>query len=135
MAIVDHPHPSPSHAERLAETRRLLDLAAASADASDRRTALREVAALNADDALAVVGALYRQQHGEEAESQRSTEQAVLVFALEAYVDAVLALDPSSDADVLPQVLPALRDAVVRFNRSLVACHPAPGIGERSGLR
>lgn len=120
----------PVHAERLAETRALLDVAAGANDAEQRRTALREVAALNADDALAIVVALSHQLPAGEPE-----EPALLAFALEAYVDAVLTLDPGSDLDVLPQVLPALRDAVVRFNRSLVACHTAPGIGERSGLR
>jgi hypothetical protein len=119
-----------THAERLAATRDLLDAAAGAVDAAQRRVALEEVAALNADDALAIAITLSRQQQLDETD-----EPALLAYALEAYVDAVLTLDPTPDIDVLPQVLPALRDAVVRFNRSLIACHAAPGIGERSGLR
>ncbi|WP_157417332.1 hypothetical protein [Nocardioides sp. Iso805N] len=130
MAVVGSTHGDLSHAERLDATRSLLDLAAATLDPDLRRTVLGEVAALNAEDALAIVTALHRHQH-----PQAADDPALLTFALEAYVDAVLALDPCPELDVLPRVMPALREAVIQFNRDLVARHDAPGVGGRSGLR
>ena len=116
--------------QRLDATRKLLDAAAACADPEKRRATLREVAALNADDALTIVSALYHHQQPDAIE-----ESALLSLALDAYVDAVLALDPRSSRDVLAQVAPTLRDAVARFNRDLVRRRAAPGIGGRSTLR
>lgn len=123
-----------THSERLAETRRLLNAAATTQDPDQRRSALTEVAALHADDALALVRTLYRRRQPDSADQQES-ESALLAYALEAYVDAVLALDPTTEGDVLPQVLPAVRDAVVRFSRQQVTADAGPGVGVRSRLR
>ncbi|WGL51036.1 hypothetical protein P5P86_13800 [Nocardioides sp. BP30] len=130
MAVAAPPYRDLTHAQRLDASRGLLDVASATLDPALRRVVLREVAALNAEDALAVVKVLYRRQR-----STPIDEPGLLAVALEVYVDAVLALDPSLDGDVLPRVLPALRAAVTRFNRALVARHNAPGVGGRSGLR
>lgn len=130
MAVVGSTHDDLSHAQRLDATRGLLHLAAGTPDPELRRRVLSQVAALNAEDALAIATALHRHQH-----PQATDDPALVAFALEAYVDAVLALDPRPDLDVLPQIMPALREAVVHFNRDLVDRHDAPGVGGRSGLR
>lgn len=130
MAVANDPPHDLSRAERIVATRLLLDSAASSSDADVRRTSLAEVAALNADDALKIVSVLYRHQQPEAIE-----EPALLVLALDAYTDAVLALDPQGSPDVITQVTPTLLDTVTRFSRDLIHRHEAPGIGERSGLR
>lgn len=129
MTVVDNPR-SALRTERLSATRKLLEDAAICTDLDERQAILHEVAALNADDALAVASALYRRQRPEATD-----EPALLAVALDTYMDAVLAIDPRSCVDVLAQVAPALSHAVTRFNRDLVRRHVAPGIGERSTLR
>lgn len=127
---VDRPHGVPyprrhagplTHAERLAATRGLLDVVARSTDPRSRHRVLREVAALNAEDAMEVVASL---RH-----PATDDEPALRTCALEAYVDAVLALEPGDQSDLLPQVLPSVRDAVVRFCRDHPVASAAPGVG------
>jgi len=129
MTVADDPRRK-LRTQRLSATRQLLDAAAACVDPDERRTRLREVAAINADDALAIVSALYRHQQPDAID-----EPALLALALDAYTDAVLALDPQRSTDVLSEVAPLLRKTVMRFNRDLISHHRAPGIGERSALR
>jgi hypothetical protein len=110
-----------THSERLAETRRLLDAAAACSDPRERRRALLEVAALNADDVLAVVSAWYRRLDADAAD-----EPMVMAHALDAYMNTILDLEPRPGLDVLTEVLPTLRAAVIGYARDTVGSAAGP---------
>lgn len=112
MAVARHPAAPLTPAERLARTRELLTAAASQPDERDRRILLLKAGALNADAALSIASSFYRRYpHAPE------DEQRLLSVARDAYLRAVLVLDPEHTTDVILDVLPALRAAVVAFGR------------------
>jgi hypothetical protein len=98
--------------QRLAATRDLLRAAARCEDPKRRRGILLEVAALNADEALAVAAALCRRFR-----PTGMDERKVLSRALDSYLSAVLDTEPAAEPDLLVRVAPVLRAAVVRLTR------------------
>lgn len=101
-----------SVADRAAATRELVAAADACTDAADRAALLREVAALNTDLALALTSALCVRYRWVAAD-----DPALQAQAHEAYLRAVATLPRG--ADLVSEILPALRAAVLEYGRRL----------------
>lgn len=109
-----------TRAERSSKTRELLAQAALTADPELRRTLLAEIAELN----LGVVDAVVASMAGRYTDVDA---RAMAASAREAYLNAVFSLEPSADLHLLPQVLPAVWDAVQRCARTQLADTGPPG--------
>lgn len=106
----------PTRVERSSQTRALLAAGAATADPASRRAILSEVAELNISVVSAVVASVDRRYRYTQVDMS-----AVAECARRAYTRAVLGLDPAPDLDLLPRVVPEVRDAVQRCVRRQLA--------------